>query len=287
MNNLWEKAPFGIATGGLTTEQLNTKLPFSVGGISRQGLDHIHMGVPNQDAVNIIIQDDFIIGVVADGCTSNNENSVDSFSSNQVGAQLLAKLIGNLCCENISPRKNRINKTKFLHWLSEQTLQRLEKILDIMRFSDKERKQFSYQTLTATVIGFIIRREEFFLFHCGDGIVQSNQNSYNLSSHSGSYLSKWIDRDTPPVVFNKITEGKTKDLSHLYIATDGFLQGNLLKSEVFQEMLHNENQSQKGFVDLIPEFHMEVLDNWEEMETNAWPGDDSSMIMVRRKKQST
>lgn len=283
MNNLWEKAPFGIATGGLASKKLHTRLPFSVGGISRQGLDHIHMGVPNQDAVNIIIEENFIIGIICDGCTSGNEESVDPFSGNQMGAQLLAQLVGNLCYENISPRINRMNKTKFLQWLSGQTLQRLDKIVDTMRVPETEKKMFSYHMLTTTLVGFILRKEEYFLFHCGDGAAQVNGDYYSLSSHSGNYLSKWMGHKHPPVVFNKITEGKTKDLSFLYLATDGFLQKNMLQSKIFQDMLNHKNIPERGFTDLVPELHMEVLNHWEEMETGSWPGDDSSMIMVRRK----
>ena len=287
MTTHWEKAPFTTAYGSLQKNKTATKLPFSIGGITRQGFDHIHYGISNQDAINIIIEDELIIGVLCDGCTSNHEENMSGFSQNQVGASLLSQMVANLCLENMTLRTNRkVNLEVFTKWLTRETKQRLKTIMKATKVEDTQKMPFICNTLLTTVTGFIIRKKEYFIFHCGDGVAQANNKHFDLSVDSGKYLTCLEETSTTIKSFFKIiSKGYTKDLNHLYIASDGFQENQILKHSSFNNML-TKSEQKSGFTNLISDFHINVLEDYFEEEEliKQWPSDDASLLLVRRTK---
>lgn len=287
MTTYWEKAPFTTACGSLQKKKSTTKLPFSIGGITRQGFDHIHYGVSNQDAINIIIDDELIIGVLCDGCTNNHQDNVAGFSQNQVGANLLSQMVANLCYENMIRRTHRkVNLQVFTKWLTSETKQRLKMITKSIKVKDAQKLSFVCNTLLATITGFVIRKKEYFIFHCGDGVAQVNNKHIDLSFDSGKYLNFLEDENhTNKSHFKIISKGRTKDLNHLYIASDGFQEEQVLKHSSFYDML-NKPVEKSGFTDFISDFHANVMDDYFEEEDviKLWPSDDASLLLVRRTK---
>lgn len=287
MTTFWEKAPFTTAYGSLYKNKIATQLPFSIGGITRQGFDHIHYGISNQDAINFIIEDELIIGVLCDGCTSNHLENMSGFSQNQVGANLLSQMVTNLCLENMKRRTNRkVNLKVFTKWLTEETQQRLKAIMKATKVKNNEKIPFICNTLLATITGFVIRKKEYFIFHCGDGIAQVNNKHFDLSFDSGKYLTSIKDTSSTKLsCFKIISKGYTKDLNHLFIASDGFQENQILKHQSFSNMI-NKSEKESGFTNLISDFHINVLEDYfeEDEMIKQWPSDDASLLLVRRTK---
>lgn len=287
MISYWEQAPFSTAYGSLLKQKTTTQLPFSIGGITRQGFDHIHYGISNQDAINIIIEDDLMIGVLCDGCTNNHQENLAGVSQNQVGANLLSQIVANLCYENMIKRTQRkVNLNVFTKWLTRETKQQLKTIIKAVKVKDHQKLPFVCNTLLATVTGFVIRKKEFFIFHCGDGIAQVNNKYFDLSFDSGRYLTSFANKKpTNSANFKIISKGFTKDLNHLYIASDGFQEGKMLQHSSFLKML-NKRSKTSGFNDFVSDFHIHAMEDYLEQEDylKPWPSDDASLLMLQRIK---
>src|SRR5436189_4637882 len=74
----------------LSDTENGTKLPFSVFGLTQQGLSHESHSIGNQDAACVYVGKNLLVGAVADGCTSGK--NLDGMSSNQVGAHIISYL---------------------------------------------------------------------------------------------------------------------------------------------------------------------------------------------------
>lgn len=287
MINNWEKAPFINNSGGLLKQDAHTNLPFSIGAITRQGFNHIDSGISNQDAIRLTVKDDLIIGILCDGCTSNHPELLDEFSQNQVGANLIAKMVLNLCYQNILPRKNKMNLEVFAKWLTNEVSQRIKMILRVLKIDKNQHLNFICNNLLSTITGIIIREKEFFIFHYGDGIVKVNKKKYDLSKSSGNYIatSQYMS-NYDELSFKIVTKGMTKTLTNVCIASDGFSL-DMLNTNRFNK-LSTKKPTKNGFIDLIPEFHGEFLNQYfdEKKSLESWPNDDASLIMIRRQKNN-
>lgn len=286
MPSNWEKRSFQMASGSLKESKTETNLPFSIGGITKQGKEHIKLGISNQDAVNFRIDSELIIGILCDGCTSHHESLLSNYSSNQAGALLLSEMIVNYCYKDIHVRKNRMNLDKFLQNLERALLSKINRISKSCSVSDDDRLSFFYNYFTSTTIGFVIRKKEYFIFGCGDGYVGVNDKTINLKRHSGNYLVNRFDpsADLSKKLFHILKRGKTDDLNHLYLASDGFDHSSILKSDFFKDLRFKSAFPYSGYIDLIPEFHLNVINPYFDNETQEerWPIDDSSLILLRR-----
>ena len=286
MPNNWEQRPFQLACGSLKNTETETKLPFSIGGVSRQGFEHIRCGISNQDAINFKVDDNFIVAVLCDGCTSHDESFITDYSSNEVGSKLMAELIANFCFEDIKPRKNRIKIEPFLRRLNTEIHQRLKRLMKFFLVKGEHQLPFLFNMMPSTVIITVIREKDYFVFHCGDGIVGVNEKTYDLNSDSGAYLTNAFDPDFIPntPLLKLVTSGNTQDLNQIYMATDGFNHSDILKSKFFESVYGKQDYPLTGFIDLIPEFHLEIIEPYYQANQNIrqWPIDDASLIMLRK-----
>jgi len=286
MSNSWEQRPFQLAPGSLKRTGTETELPFSISGVSRQGFEHIRNGISNQDSINFKIESDFIIAVLCDGCTSHDESFIADYSSNEVGAKLLAELITNFCFEDIKPRKNRIKVDTFINRLNVEIHQRLKRLMRCLLVKGENQLPFLFNMMTSTVIVTVVRKKDYFIFHCGDGLVRVNDTSYNLNSDSGAYLTNAFDSrfDSSKPLLKLVDSGKTADLNQLYMATDGFNHSTIIESSFFEDIYKKDSYPHTGFIDLIPEFHLDVIEPYYEQQQSvrSWPIDDASLIMLRK-----
>lgn len=287
MSNKWEQRPFQLACGSLKNTETETKLPFSIGGASRQGFEHIRCGISNQDAITIKIDDDFMIAVLCDGCTSHDESLITDYSTNEVGSRLLAEFVANFCFEDIKPRKNKMKITPFLNRLNNELHQRLKRLMKVLLVKGEHQLPFLFSMLTSTLIVTIIRKKEFFIFHCGDGFVGVNKEIYDLNSDSGSYLTNAFDpqfNKNNQMLLKLITSGNTSELNHIYMATDGFEHSQILESSFFKKVLRKQEYPHTGYIDLLGELHLEIIEPYyqENRPIRQWPLDDASLIMIRK-----
>lgn len=286
MSDNWEQRPFQLASGSLKNTETETKLPFSIGGATRQGFEHIRCGISNQDAINFRIDDDFIIAVLCDGCTSPDESLITDYSSNEAGSRLLAELIANFCFEDIKPRKNRMKVAPFLRRLNKEIHQRLKRLMKSLLIKGENQLPFLFNMMTSTLIVTIVRGKDYFVFHCGDGFVGVNEKTYNLNSDSGAYLTNAFDPNFKPntPLLKLVASGDTLDLNQLYMASDGFEHIEILESPFFKDVLKKQNYPQTGYIDLLAELHLEIIEPYYQANQNIrqWPIDDASLIMLRK-----
>jgi hypothetical protein len=286
MSNNWEQRPFQLASGSLKNTETETKLPFNIGGVSRQGFEHIRCGISNQDAINFRIDDDFMIAVLCDGCTSHDESMITDYSSNEVGSRLLAEMIANFCYQDIKPRKNRIKIEPFLRRLNTEIHQRLKRLMKSLLVKGENQLPFLFNMMTSTVIVTVMRKKDYFVFHCGDGFVGINDIIHNLNSDSGAYLTNAFDSNFKPntPLLKLIDSGDTSDLNQLYMASDGFEHSQILESPFFKNVLKKRDYPQTGYIDLLAELHLEIIEPYYESNQNLrrWPIDDASLIMLRK-----
>ena len=287
MSDNWEQRPFQLACGSLKNTETETKLPFSIGSVSRQGFEHIRCGISNQDAITIKINDDFMIAVLCDGCTSHDESLITDYSSNEVGSRLLAEFVANFCYQDSAPRKNRMKINPFLNRLNTEVHQRLKRLMKVLLVKGEHQLPFLFSMMTSTIIVTVIRKKEFFVFHCGDGFVGVNNEIYDLNSTSGSYLTNAFDprfNSNNPLLLKLITSGNTSELNHIYMATDGFEKSQILESSFFKKVLHKQNHPHTGYIDLLGEIHLEIIEPYYQKNKpiRQWPIDDASLVMIRK-----
>lgn len=88
----YEQALFAYHFINLKKGHSKTELPFLLGGATRQGWSHRQQDTNNQDAVSISIDNDIMIGVVCDGCTSTHDKLKIRRSNNEIGSKLISRM---------------------------------------------------------------------------------------------------------------------------------------------------------------------------------------------------
>lgn len=279
---------FRMADGGI-------KLPFAVGGGTQQGVDHRRDNQNNQDASSILIDNNYIIGCVCDGCSSTHDYLEDSFSNNEVGA----KLIGHIATRNaqrIIKNKEIENVNSFLNELSESVLRQLVELVDIFCEEDEMDKElFIFDFLMTTVLGFVVTQEKYIVFYCGDGIIGIN-DKINVLEETGSYFGEKVLQRCCPDKYSTIksqnsdfkicSSGEVADLNNIFIATDGFYDvANDYKEELVNFVDQATKNVRSGFDYILPEFRNRILKNeaiYSEIMSKNWPRDDASFLLLRR-----
>lgn len=271
------------------------KLPFAVGGGTQQGVEHKLDNQNNQDASCILIDNNYIMGCVCDGCSSTHDYLKDSFSNNEVGA----KLIGHIVTRNAQ----RIIKDKeiedvnlFLNELSENVLQKLVKLVDIFCEEDEMDKElFIFDFLMTTVLGFVVTQEKYIVFYCGDGVIGID-NKINVLEETGSYFGEKVLQTCCPDKYSAIkshnsdfkifSSGEVADLNNIFIATDGFYDiANNYKEALVDFVDQATKNVRSGFDNILSEFRNRILKNeavYSEIMSKNWPRDDASFLLLRR-----
>lgn len=271
-----------------------TELPFNVFGLTQQGVSHFAGSIGNQDAGSVFVGKRIIIGVVADGCTSGT--NVDGKSSNQVGANITSYLV----CRII--RKLLIKKGCGLDNLSDNIESELHnhyrRILNAINPWQFERNKLINNLFTSTFIAFVVYKDKYAVYNCGDGNLFINGNEISLKYESGRYFSnnlinfpKLIDETddiskNAYVKVNCIASNGTNQLNTLLICTDGFVDIDVLRNKSFSDFFftdENKTINKKGFIDNKTKFRHVASSILEEKDGRNWPFDDATFISLKRK----
>lgn len=295
MNSSWIKIPFSCRFVNFKSKDVALSLPFAVGGATQQGTKHILDNHNNQDALSILIGKEFLLGTLCDGCTSTHDEIRDSFSNNEVGAKLIAHIV-------ISNAQKLLKGTRFndpdlfVQALSQKTCRQFVTLVKHLAGDDeKERELFIFDFLMSTIIGFVVTREHYFVFGCGDGIVCIN-NQITILQEAGSYFAASILPRCCPSMYTKTTDsnslkvrysGITSDLRNIFLATDGF---NEIAERFPQTLIKFINGSistrpNGGFDFLLPDFRKQFLGAdtiAKYFITSGWPKDDASFLLIKR-----
>jgi len=275
----------------LSDSKNKSRLPFSIFGLSQQGISHMGSSIGNQDAGNVYVGSNLLIGCVADGCTSGN--NINNKSSNQVGASLTSYLVCRIIRKLLVKKNIAVPDLK--DHLEKELLTHFRRIGNILNPWRLERDLVINNFMTATFLMFVVTADDYLIFSCGDGNVYINGNSLDLVSEGGKYFSNNLLQNEQPfdrsqqhvlTVPIKITaQGKANELESILIATDGFIDREVIETPRFNSFFFGTHSSklQNGFNDLKYEFRTGIADPvLAEKDGRTWPQDDATFISLKR-----
>lgn len=127
---------------------------------------HTASGRNNQDSFSTIHTDDFLIGVVSDGCGSEPDSEVGS----KLGCQMLAEIISRRMdlFQNSGLKITEILTPKFWDNAEEELCSRLKHLSGMLG------KNAVANFFLFTLVGFVMAKTESLFFSLGDGIIIIN-----------------------------------------------------------------------------------------------------------------
>lgn len=249
----------------------------------------------NQDAVGVCIAPDFVAGVVCDGCGSTHETiERHSVSSNEVGAKLACGLILHAAQKALA-RKKHFSAPELVERLSSSLERSFKTTVKAFCGRDESKaEKFVFDYLMTTVVGFLVTREQFVVFHSGDGVIAVNGEFDVLDRDEGSYFGSDLLPVCCPTRFPEGTTanhlkvyafGDVKNLQSIFVATDGMVQ--LVKQHPqqmaeFVKRIPPQEQCIDGFDFSLQEFRRDIAWN---PNISVELTDDASFALVRRISQ--
>jgi len=183
---------------------------FKIASGSSIGKVHRDLFYNNQDSYSIYHGEDIVIGVVTDGSSSG--------SNNEVGAKLCSDFVMNYCINHFR------NSAFDLEKLQNAIIEYLHKIVDIQQTDDKS--NFIQNYLYFTILGFIIKANDSFVFHAGDGVILINNTEFIIDQNNRpKYLGRNLLGEKTQLECKQI---ETNKLERILIATDGLIHLNNL-----------------------------------------------------------
>jgi hypothetical protein len=278
----------------LSDSENRTKLPFSVFGMTQQGLSHESHSIGNQDAGCVYVGRNLIVGAVADGCTSGK--NLNGMSSNQVGAHIMSYLAVRAARKLIL--KKHISIESFVSPFQQSLINDLRRTVNSLNPWKFEREEIIKNFFSATIILFIITQNDYILLSCGDGDAFVNAERKELTSAGGKYFAnnlKDLKFDSengylldPAYQIKCLNKGVTESLNNLLISTDGFIDSDVEEDNSFKNFFFGENNhiEKSGFADRKFEFRKNVLESISETKNGRlYPLDDATFISLKRINQ--
>ncbi len=167
------------------------------------GISHRKLFYNNQDAYKIIHKEDFVVGVVCDGC--------GSCMNSDIGAKLTAEFVANYCVLNFMDKKFDGQE------LAKAVIRFYEDCSNLILAKDN---RFISDTFFTTIIGFVFSIKQNIVFSSGDGVIVHN-NSIEIIDHKNApnYLVHNILSHKSYGFKEKIIEDV--DFTRLLISTEG------------------------------------------------------------------
>jgi len=284
------RVPFEYRFTTFLPPPAGTAIPFVVGGGTQRNPESEFENVNNQDAARIILGDNFIIGVVCDGCGGTHRDLEEfTHSSNEVGAKLLSYLVSERA-KRLVQVAHEWDDRMFLHRLSEEILSALETVA-VLFCGDNEvaRDHFTFDFLATTVLGFVVTAEKFMVFHSGDGVIAVNGEIQSLEDQQGVYLARALawrlcpGKYTGPIreaQLNLFRSGRTDELRSILVATDGMWEAISQSKPAWLDFLASPPQSgQNGLDYVLPEFRKKIA--WTDGCKTSFR-DDATFLLLRK-----
>jgi hypothetical protein len=277
----------------LSDSNNQTILPFSIFGMTQQGLSHKGQNIGNQDAACIYIGKNAIIGAVADGCSSGK--NINGMSSNQVGANIISYLAVRVARKLLL--KNNISFDNIIPPFQQTLIGHFKKTLNALRPWKQERSDIIANLLSATIITLIITKERYLILYCGDGNAFINGEGKDLKHQGGRYFANNLFDliytksgylINPDYEIRCLQKGDTKNLNSILISTDGFIDNDIVAAKHFPNFFFSPNGTitKNGFVDRRKEFRINLLDEISAIKNGRmWPTDDATFISLNRVNQ--
>lgn len=223
------------------------------------GSIHRNLNYNNQDALHIIEEENFTIGIVADGCGSG--------SYSEVGARLGVSFIANYIHQSLLEGKNWKND------LAQKIANYTQHLSDL---HTNNTRSFVHDFCLYTIIGVVIQKGKVTFFSSGDGIFGIG-NDLNIIDQNNrpKYINNHFLKDEKSQF--EFWEKEVNNNEFIFIGTDGvedFIEG-IKKGEVeeyksFYQFLTDENMYKN------PVFFSKLFEKYSQQELLR---DDTSMIV--------
>lgn len=293
MSQRWCEIPFTYHFINLRTNHYANKIPFVVGGATQQGTTHIFDNSNNQDALSIFINDDFMIGIVCDGCSSTHDELRNSFSNNEIGAKLISYNLSTILQKYLST--NKVFDESFLESVAESLFNRLHSFINsLLEDDEKEKEIFIYDYLMTTILCFVVTEDNYIIFSCGDGVIGINDDIQSLDENGFYFSSSLLSVCCPtfyskPIKTNKFNVnyfGKTSELQNIFLATDGFNDiVDKYNPKLKSFIINSIPKARNGYDFILPDFRKSILNDEDISKYSIsanWPKDDASFLLLRR-----
>jgi len=287
----WINTPFEFHFINLRRQRPTSELPFAISGLTQQGVEHNLENQNNQDAIGIIVDEDFTFGIVCDGCSGTNENLQASISNNEFGAKLIVRLLSKIIRRTYT--KNKLTESKeFIQEIKSQLLAELQSIVEIVcEDNEADKELFIHDFLMTTIYCLIADANKFVVFYCGDGVIGIDE-VIEIKSESGKYLSSNLFKICCPTRYEKIEinedfkihyEGNPSEIKSIFIGSDGF---NEIVNGFKQQLVDfvSTDKTKNGFINIKPDFRGKILKDpsiSKEIALKNWLKDDASFILFK------
>jgi hypothetical protein len=214
---------------------------FEVASGSVIGAEHKRRGVNNQDAYCVAFEEDAIIALVCDGCSSGFYSEVGA----NIGARLILESIGR----NLH---NCWDWNKGLERIRQEVLAKIRILALDMGGSFS---QNIYQYFLFTVIGTILKRDETIIFSIGDGFFSVDGEKTTIGpfpKNEPPYMAYDLvsSNPSPDFKFNIQENLVTGSFNNLLIGSDGVSDLVKIEDKIIPGTKKDEEEGQKvGSID--------------------------------------
>jgi hypothetical protein len=222
---------------------INLERDFVIDRASVIGRLHTEKFVNNQDGHHLVYTDEFIIGVVSDGCSASPHS--------EVGAYLVPRLVTNAILDRMSLLVDRVATTSTAT-LIEETMEdvRMDVASYLRSFASHlgESMYIMQDSLLATAVGFVVTKQIAWVFSIGDGKTYLNGEELDLDNEHAQYPDMVVYGAMNPVLLRQPAKRftvspiiSTDSIKSLAISTDGI-----------EHFILAEGQEYPGQKELIP-----------------------------------
>jgi len=263
----------------LAGENLSSQFEYACGSII--GRNHVLASKNNQDALRIVLWDNFMTAVVCDGCGSGKHSEVGA----KLGTRMVTEAIADLLHQGLA-----ISEPDFWNVLKINLLQKVKAFVAISTNEAQESvMEFVNNYLLFTIVGLVITPNETVTFSMGDGAIAVNGKLTQIPAYADNappYLAYGLYR--PEAVSFEIRDRlPTSKLESLLIATDGI--DDLIKVEDINQFwqedryFKNPDAIRRKLAMLNRE---EVKPDWHKRELTKRSGilsDDTTLVVIRKR----
>jgi serine/threonine protein phosphatase PrpC len=281
-----------IPASEMQNEMQNFSSQFEYACGSIIGRNHVFASKNNQDALRIVLREQFITAVVCDGCGSGKHSEVGA----KLGSRMVTDAIADLLNQNLA-----ISEPDFWHVLKINLLQKMTDFIAIANAGMglgsvgtihelPLQREFVNDYLLFTIVGLVITSNETVTFSIGDGAIAVNGKLTQIPAYPDNappYLAYGLYH--PDAIEFEIRDRiPTLELESILIATDGI--DDLVKVEEVNQFwqedryFKNPDAIRRKLAVLNRE---EVKPDWNKRELIKRSGvlsDDTTLVVIRKKR---
>jgi serine/threonine protein phosphatase PrpC len=273
-----------IPTSEMQIEMQNLSSQFEYACGSIIGRNHVLASKNNQDALRIVLWDQFMTAVVCDGCGSGKHSEVGA----KLGSRMVTDAIADLLNQGLA-----VSEPDFWNILKTNLLQKLTDFVAISNNVKESVMEFVNDYLLFTIVGLVITPSETVTFSIGDGAIAVNGKLTQIPAYPDNappYLAYGLYRPDD-IEFEICDRILTSDVDSILIATDG-IDDLIAVEEVNQfwqedRYFKNPDAIRRKLSMLNRE---EFKPDWNKRELIKRSGvlsDDTSLVVIRKKREES